>query len=458
MKVKYVVFLAILTLAVGYAPAQDQQPFRLTLDEARNYALQHNKSLMNAKDNVTSSHEKLKEIRSQGLPQVEGSMNFMTYFNYELDFSFGSTSQPDIDYTKLDEGDFEVMDAIGQMFSSEPIVMNNQLSGKVQLSQLIFSGQYWAGMQTARIAGDLMNQNLTRGEQEVKEGVTNTYYLILITEQNLRIIQENIENLNAILQHTDNMYKTGIAEESDVDQLKIARSQLENSQKMVERAIQLNYNLLRFQLGVAPDAKLNLSDSIDAVLAKIHPESALMTDFDITQNINYQMTESQVKLSEKQVDMQNWAYAPVLAGFYSYTQKIITTGFDLTPKHVAGFNLTVPIFSSGMRRAKVSQAKIDHDIAMRNQEMVKDQLETQEKQVVFNYQNALANFSTQKENVTIAGRLYNKIQNKFRQGMVSSLDLTQANSNYLNAENNYLSSVMTLLQAQTALDKLYNRL
>jgi outer membrane protein TolC len=168
--------------------------------------------------------------------------------------------------------------------------------------------------------------------------------------------------------------------------------------------------------------------------------------------------ESNVSLNKKLLDIQNMSYAPTIAGYYSYTKKIITTAFDLTPNHLAGFTMSVPIFSSGQRRAQVAQAKINLSIAERNQEMVKDQLEIQKSQLLFNYQSALENYGTQQENIAVAGRVYKSIQNKYQQGMASSLDLTQANSNYLNAENNYLSSVMTLLQAQTSLDKLYNTL
>jgi outer membrane protein len=439
-----------------------ENPYVLTLEQAKEYAVKQNKILLNARDQVSSTSEKVKEARSQGLPQINGSVDFMTYFNYEMNFSFGSSgggTVPDFSSPPFDEGDRGIMGYIGGMFGpSEPIIMNNQLSGKVQVSQLIFSGQYWAGIQAANIARDLANKNVVRTEQEVKEGVTNSYYLILMTEQNLQIIKENIENLNATLQHTNNMYHAGVAELTDVDQLKIALSQLQNTQKAVERAIQLSYNMLKFQLGVAPDSKVTLADSIEGILGKIDPVKTMTSDFDITGNIGYALTESQIKLSQAMLGIQNWAYYPSVAGFYSYTKKIITTGFDLTPNHLAGITLTVPIFSSGMRMAKVNQSKIDLDIARRNQEMVKEQLETQHRQLLFNYQNAFENYTTQKENVEIANRVYTNIENKYKQGLVSSLDLTQASGNLLNAENNYLSSVLTLLQAQTSLDKLYNKI
>jgi outer membrane protein TolC len=453
-------FLFVIILFSGSAIYAQEKVFALTLAEAREYAIQHNKVILNARDLFTSSNEKVIETRAQGLPQINGSLDYMTYFKYEMNFSFGgSGGETNIDYTKLDAGDLEIMNALGSMFGpSEPIIMDDQLSGKVQVSQLIFSGQYWAGIEIAGIAKELADKNVIRTEQDVKEGVTNSYYLILIMEQNQKILKGNIENLSSTLQHTTNMFNAGIAEATDVDQLKMALSQLKNTQKAVERAIQLSYNMLKFQLGVAPETQISLSENIDGVLASVNPVITLASEFDISGNIGYSLTESQVKLSEAMLGMQNWAYSPSLAGFYSYTKKIITTEFDLTPNQLAGVSLTVPIFSSGMRRAKVNQSKIELDIALRNQEMMKEQLETQHNQMLFNYQNALENYNSQKDNVAVAGRVYTSFENKYKQGMVSSLDLTQASNNLLSAENNYLSSVLTLLQAQTALDKLYNKI
>jgi len=465
MKVIKIFFLGALVMAVNPGHAQDQ-PYRLTLVQAREYALQHNKTLLNARDQTVSSKEKIRESIAQGLPQVNGSIDYMTYFNYEMNFSFGGTGEP-VDFYNTppfnqdpyEPGDQAVLTTITSMLgSSEPIVMDDQLSGKLQVSQLIFSGQYIFGIKAAKIARQLADQSLVASELDIKENVTNSYFLILTTEQTLRILSENLLNLNEIQKHTSNLYQAGVAEETDVDQLKITVSQLKNTQKALERMNQLNYNMLKFQLGVAPDADIVLADNLDRVMEIIDSQSALSTDFDITNNIHYMLMESQVSLNKKLLDIQNMAYAPTVAGFYSYTEKFITTAFDLTPNHLAGFNVSVPIFSSGMRRAQVAQARINLNMAQRNQEMIRDQLETQKRQLLFNYQNALENFTTQKENVAIAGRVYKSIQNKYQQGVASSMDLTQANSNYLSAESNYMSSVLTLLQAQTSLDKLYNKL
>jgi outer membrane protein TolC len=168
--------------------------------------------------------------------------------------------------------------------------------------------------------------------------------------------------------------------------------------------------------------------------------------------------KSQEEINKKLLDLEQWNYAPTLAGFYNYNAKIMTTGFDMTPNHMAGFSLSVPIFSSGMRKARVDQARIDYNMAQINKRILEDQLLLQEKQFRYNLQSSLENYFTQKDNVEVAQRVYDSYRRKFEQGMATSLDLTQANGNYLDAESNYYSAIMEVMNAKLQLDKLMNNL
>ena len=87
-----------------------------------------------------------------------------------------------------------------------------------------------------------------------------------------------------------------------------------------------------------------------------------------------------------------------------------------------------------------------------------DQLLLQEKQLRYNLVNANLQYQSQKDNIEVSKRVYASMENKFKQGMASSLELTQSNSLYLQAENNYVTSLMNLLQTKLALDKLLNNL
>lgn len=403
-----------------------------SLQQAVDYALSHNKTLLNAQSDILVADEKFKESRGSGLPQVNATLDYMTNFNYEMVFSV--------------------------MGASSTILMEDQSSLNVQVTQLIFSGQYWVGLQMSKIAKNIAEKNQNLTTLDVKESVINSYYLILVSEELMHIITENQANLNSVLKHTQDMYKAGVAEETDVDQLRINLSQLENSKKSMERNLQLNYNMLRFVLGIENDAQITLTDKLDDLLNQVDSESLLSNTFDMTNNPTYQIMESQEVLGKKTVDLKRWSYAPTLSGYYSYKEKLKTTSFDLSPKNAAGFTMSIPIFSGLTKNAQVSQAKIELDKIQRNKSMLEEQLAIQNNQLTFDLNNAYENYQTQKENVEVAKRVYDNINNKFQQGMVSSLDLTQANSNFLQAENNYVSAIMQLLQSKLKLDKLYNNL
>lgn len=477
--------LSMMLLLGVLSQASAQQVLKLSLNEAREHALQHNKTLQNAQIDRQIADSKLKGAIAQGLPQVDAGVDYSTYFGYEMDFSFGSggdysfTQEQIMAATQQAKQTFAGIPALGiqgatdqdiynyqagSYFSSQlqaamppsTIKMTDQLTGKIQLGQLLFSGQYWAGIQAAKLGQKIAKQGYENSVIDVKESVTNSYFMVLATEHTLKIFEKNIENLKAIKNHTQAMYEAGIAEQTDVDQISIQVTMLENTFRSMQRTKQMGYNLLKFQLGVDSETGIELSESIETFLADAGSRNT--QSFDINQNMMYQLTETQEEISEKMVDMERWSYAPTVTGFYAYNQKFMTTGFDMTPNNMAGVSVSIPVFSSGMRKHKVAQAQLQLDQARINKAMVNDQLLMQEKQLVFNYNTALEDYESQKENVSVAQRAFENINRKFSQGMVSSLDLTQSHSNYLQSETSFIQASLSLLQAKIALEKLYNQL
>ena len=152
--------------------------------------------------------------------------------------------------------------------------------------------------------------------------------------------------------------------------------------------------------------------------------------------------ETQEELQKKMVGLKKWAYSPTISANYGYTYKILKPSLDFSPKHSATITMSIPIFSGLQRKAQLDQEKITLEQTTLNKSLLADQLNLQEEQYKFALKNALED----------------NYQYKYNAGAVSSLDLTQANNNYLTAENNYTSACLTLLQAQTQLEKLYNEL
>ena len=474
-------FFPILLVAGLTGPVAGQETTeRLVLDlqGAVDHAIAYNKSLENARMEVDRSRASVWESIARGLPQVDGAVDYMTYFNYEMEISFGGgdisfTDQQILDAANTTLANFpgvtgqdlynhqagNYMDAqLQSMLPPATILMSDQSTAKLQFSQLIFSGQYIVGIQTAKLARIISEQNLEFNELSIKEGVINAYYLVLITEASLDILEQNVENLEETMNQTEVMFSAGMAEQTDVDQISITVNQLVNSRNALQRNLELNYNMLRFQLGVEPQVEIALTDSLEALFLESDPGLALALPFSVENNVTYQIMKSQEEIKRKLMAMEKWNYAPTLAGFYNYNKKLMTTGFDMTPNHLAGLSVAVPIFSSGLRKARVDQARIDYDMAQNNRSIMEDQLNLKEKQFRYNLQSSLENYHTQKENVEVARRVSDSYRRKFEQGMASSLDLTQANSNYLDAEGNYMKAIMEVMGSKLALDKLMNNL
>lgn len=257
------------------------------------------------------------------------------------------------------------------------------------------------------------------------------------------------------------MYSVGMAESTDVDQMQSSVTSLENTKASMVRSLEVNYNLLRFLLGVGRSTELNLTEDIESIVNAVDVETMLSEDFNLQENVTYKLTESQITLSELSLKGAKASVLPTLAGTIYYNKNGMGDelgGLEWFPNSVVAVQLSVPIFASGARSSKIQKAKINLEKAQNIKMMVTDQLLMQEKQLRNNLVSANEQYKSQKENIELAKRVLKSIQNKYNQGMASSLDLTQANTNYLTAQNNYLSALMNLLQTKVALDKLMNNL
>lgn len=476
--------LWMLSLGVlGLLTLQAQKAF--SLEDAVAFALENNKQLNATRYDIEKSESAYREARAGWLPQVDGAVDFMTYFDYEINFMSGGDMMTS---TQMINGIGETNDAIDlinssgafgaavmpnytsadamrymsdQIFSgslSEPIIMGDQLTAKVQVGQVLFNGQILSGIRMAKIGMAMAEKSIEQSELDVRANVANTYYSALTLEKTLATIDSSLVEMEDLVTKTDVAVRAGVLEETELDQLRIQLSNLKNTKLAMKRNVQINYNLLRFHLGLNVNEAIVLTDSIDLIMELITEERALTQTFDVSNNINYQMLETNVEMSKEQVDMEKMAYAPTLSAFYVYNAKLMTSGFDMNPNNTAGASLSVPIFSSGMRKNKVDQKRIELLQAEADKEVLKENLFLQESQLRYDYMSKFEQYQNQKANVAVARRVFESYERKFRAGTASGMDLTQANSSYLQAESDYLSAMLSLLQARVSFFKLLNTL
>jgi outer membrane protein len=420
-------FFAVFILT-GTATARELM--QLSLDSARQYALEHNRNLVIAGLAIDQADERLRETISQGLPQVNATVDYNNFFGSTAEIAFGPV--PAV------------------------IEFNPTSNANLSVGQLIFSGSYIVGIQTARLFREISETSRERTELEIISQVLQAYYLVLVSEQSRDILEANLENMKDVMGKTRAMVDAGIAEDLDYDQLSVQANMLENGLNAARRQVELSVNMLRLQLGLDAEVELTLTNDLDDIVSRADFQGSLLNPFSLDESIDFQLIQLQTSIAGKQINLERAAYLPTVMGFYNYTEKLLKPEFDITPKHVIGLNVSIPIFSSGARRSRVNQARINHQSVENQKELVADQLLIQERQLRYNLSNAMEQFESQKENVAVAQRVFDNIRLKYQQGLLSSLDLTTANNNYLQAETGYISALMQLLQAQTEMDKLLN--
>lgn len=435
-KILRAAILVALLIPTPYSRAQQVETTdtvtAYTLDAVIEYAMNNNRDLQNMRLDVESAEKKVWETAATGLPQAEATFDYTHIFDdaIELPFPDPMTGQPStIDFKPTS-------------------------NFKVQANQLVFSGEYLVGLKTSKIFKSLSQKNLVKTKRETRESVTNAYIMILVLQENEAILKENLKTLDQNIYEMSEMHKEGFIEDTDVDQLKLSKSNIETTLVNVSRQVELAYKLLKINMGMPMETELELSQSLDAVMDEIVSESLNSMRFQVQNNIDYQLMETQEELKKMELRQQQVAFLPTITGFYSHTEKLKEPEFDMTPKDLIGINVSIPLLSSGQRLSKVQQAKIELKKMENNKEALLDGLSMEFQQARLDYNTAFSKYLNEKENMALTKKIYDKTMIKYKEGLASSLDLSQVQSQHLQAQTNYYNAVLELVQAKTMLDRL----
>jgi len=136
-RILFLVALAFTACSASYA----QETLNLSLEDARQYAVEHNRNIVNAGLAVSEAGERLRETIAQGLPQVNAAVDYNNFF--------GSTA------------------TLGAMPGFE-IEFNPTSNLQLSVGQMIFSGSYIVGVRTARLFKEVTETTRERTGLEIR--------------------------------------------------------------------------------------------------------------------------------------------------------------------------------------------------------------------------------------------------------------------------------------------------
>lgn len=445
------------------ALAQDnkQVTTSLSLKQAQEYALKNNTGMKNAQLDIEIAKKKIWETKAIGLPQVSASGTYTHLFKIP-EVSFGGSSlisdqRKGTTVAAVPTG-FENDSIFQNYFPGDPIKLGVKDNATINLnvSQLIFSGEYIVGLQATKVFLQISQNSMQSASIDLNESVANTYYLVLLMEQNKVILSKSFANITKTLSDMKEMNKQGFIENTDIDQLELTLNTLENGIRTIDNQIAASYDLLKFQIGLPYENSLVLTDNLDKVINDSDITSVLAKQFQVKNQINYKIMENQEDAGLLNLKRQKSAYLPTLAAFYKHTENAKKSDFDFTMKDMAGLSLNVPIFSSGQRNVMVQQRVLELEKIRNAKTNVAKGLELDFVNSRNSFNSAYDQFVNEKRNIELTSRIYDKTLIKYKEGLSSSMDLTNAQNQYLTAQKNYFTALYTLLVSKNKLEKLLN--
>jgi len=461
---KTVITLLSVVLIQGSLFAQEKKSGTntMSLKQAQEYAILNSTSAKNSAIDLELAKKKIWETTAIGLPQLNAQANYQHLFKVP-ELSLGGSTFLTTDLpagTPLTAGDI-LNESVYMGFNpSEPIPLGvkNNTTLDITLTQLVFSGEYLVGLQASKVFYQMADQSQQKTVNDLKESVANTYSLVLMLEQTHEKLAKSLGNLNVTLEEMQEMYKQGMIENTDVDQLEMTSLNLTNTVNSMNRQIVSAKNLLKFQIGMPFETEIDLTEDIEELAAFSNLESVASASFDIGRNIDFQILTTQEKLGNLNLKREQSGYLPSLAAVYRHTEKVNKPAFDFTPNDVFQLSLNIPIFSSGQRVVKVQQRRLELEKITNTKDNVAQGLKLEFETSKYDLATAFENYLNNKKNIDLTNRIYEKTLIKYKEGLSTSMDLTNAQNQYLTAQSNYYSAAYSLIKAKNKLDKLNNNL
>jgi len=430
----------------GYAQLnRDKQSFSLA--EAQDYALQHNLNVQNARLDVDAARQRIWENTATGLPQVTAGAGYTN--NLKL-----MTTLIPAEFFQGEPGTF-----IPVQFGTQ-----HNATANVVATQLLFSGPYIVGLQAASKYKELTERSLIKSESDIKEAIAQSYYSILLAEAGKEAYGSNLESMRQRLEETRAMYKAGFAEETDVDQMVISVTSLETQYEEAEQLALLSYRMLLYQMGYDINADVGISQTLDEIIGDL-TKNLMQQDFQVEDHIEYKILNSQEQLAMLQMRMNKYEYMPTLTANLSHMQMAMRQEFNFFdfdqkwyPNTTLGFNLSVPVFSSGMRRAKIGQSQVEFEKARNMKSNVAEGLELSVRQAKIDFNTSYGKYINEKNNTGLAQKVFDRTSVKYKNGMVSSFELTVASDQLTGIHTGYIASMVELLTAKLKLEKALGQL
>ncbi|MBC9930385.1 TolC family protein [Chitinophaga qingshengii] len=403
-----------------------------TLQDCIRYALAHQPVLKQSRIDEAITDRTIKSKLADWYPQINLDYNIQHYLELPTSIFGGNPTK---------------------------VGVANTSNAGFGLNQNIFTRDLLLASNTAKDVRKQSRQNIVRTQIDVVADVSKAYYDILLTNQQIQVLDEDIIRLERSLKDARNQYESGTVDKIDFKRATISLNNARAQQKSAREVLAAKQVYLKQLMGY-PESVGNVPLVYDTTqMAQLVTGEDTTLTASYQNRIEYQQLQTQQSLQKANLQYNKWSFLPSVSAFVNYNfawqnqsfSKLYSTDY---PNSLLGLKLSLPIFQGGKRIHNIKMAelqlqRIDYDFTT-----LKNQINTQYAQAMATYKSNLNDFNTLKENVAMAQDVYNMLQLQYKEGiktyldvLISETDLRTAQLSYYNAMYQVLSSKIDLQKA-----------
>ena len=443
MHYKFISIILFLVTALGYS---QEAPQSFSLQEAIDFALQNNRNAKNASRDIDAAIEQKWETTATGLPQIKATVDYQNFLKQKV-------SVIPAEFFGGNPGEFAEV-----VFGTK-----QSMTATATLSQKIFDGSYLVGLQSAKVFLEISKNAKTKTDLEVRKAVINAYGNVLLAEESVKILNRNIEVLEKNLYETTKIFENGLEEEESVEQLQITLSGVKSSLKNTNRLKTLAYQMLNITLGIDINNPTSLTDSLEILTTQNISLALLEADENVESTIDFQIAENDKVSKELLLKLERSKALPTLSAFLNGGYSAFSDSFTFADRDqqwfgssLFGVNLNIPIFSSLGRSSATARARINLEKAEEDLLQTQQTIKLQIASAKSDYEFSIEDYDNKKQNLQLAERIETKNQTKFFEGIASSFELRQAQTQLYAAQQEYLQAMLDVINKKAELETVLN--
>jgi outer membrane protein len=414
-------FPVIILLASANAQTKDTSATK-SLEECIKYALDNQTNIRQSLIDEQITDREIKSVLSEWFPQIGFSGSYQNNFQRPTTI-FNS--------------------------AATPVGTYNQAGGFFGLNQNIFSRDVVVAQQSSKDVRLSAKQNTINNRIAVVSNVSKAFYDLLLSKQQITLLDTDIVLLTRSLKDAYNQYKSGLVDKTDYQRATITLNNANANRKTAIETLKSRTALLKLYMSYPSDAKLDVT--YDSVRMKAEVASFdTLQDVDVKNRIEFQQLVTEKRLYEYNLKYYKWGFLPTVSAFGEYNLNYYTDQFknlfqNNYPNSYAGLSITIPLFTGTRRIQQVRIAQLQIDRLNYNFISLTDSIRTQYVQALSSYKSNLNNFFEQKANMDLAREVYNIIQLQYRSGIKTYLDVVVANNDLFSAQVNYTNAIFQVL-------------